>query len=182
MTKDPHLFASPSSVYSLLPHGHRKKAAFPGITSMFALIWSFYQNKKTSHKPLPTTITTRWLSSLWEQNCVTGPCQAARKVFHPLWWKVMRDKPSANSLNHLINILYWPHGRTRMLGLLEYWKSAASFSSSWWDSERRMISPLPEVGFRNTQRKSKSFSVANDSDLDLMSLRDAHERTRRQLS
>ena len=117
-------FASPSSVYSLWSqkeccisryhiHAHPHLIILP--------------KKKTSLHPLPTTITTRWLSSLWKQNCVTGPCQVARKV-STLWWKVTRDKLSANSLNHLVNILYWLCGRVRTFGLSEYSKCAASFS------------------------------------------------------
>lgn len=52
------------------------------------------------------------------QNCVTGPHHTVRKVFYPLWWKVIQDKPSATSTNHLINIFYGLCVRIRMFGLL----------------------------------------------------------------
>lgn len=48
--------------------------------------------------------------------------------FSTLWWKVTRDKLSANSLNHLVNILYWLCFRVRMFRLSEYSKCAALFS------------------------------------------------------
>lgn len=126
MTQDLHLFASPSSVYGFssacLSWWQRPCCLSRYHIHVHSHSIILQRKKKISQKPL-TTIITRWLPSLSGQNRVTGPRQAARKVFHPLWWKVRRHKPSVTSVNHSINC-----GRIRMFGLFEYWKSAVLFS------------------------------------------------------
>lgn len=85
------------------------------------------KKKKTS---LPTTITTRWLyfHRPFGNRTVSQAHVKLQERFSTLWWKVTRDKLSANSLNHLVNILYWLCFRVRMFRLSKYSKCAALFS------------------------------------------------------